>query len=394
MGRSNDTIVIKGQKRLRCGYTTGTCAAAAAKAAAAILLSGIFSSSRTCDQTYQDVCITLPDGNMAVLELALIRAEAEGIICGIIKDAGDDPDITNGMMICAHVMLSDTSGIHIDGGQGVGRVTKPGLDQPVGAAAINSVPRRMITEALSEIMNTYHYAGGLDVIISIPGGEEKALKTLNPTLGIEGGLSVLGTSGIVEPMSERALIDTIGVEIRMHRAHHEDILIMAPGNYGLDFLKQQYAIEAEQVIKISNYIGDSVDLAVCEGAAAIVLVGHIGKLIKLAGGIMNTHSRQADARMEILTAYGAVAGAGTEVLKKLMAAVTTDAGLDILDEAGLLEPVMDQVVCRILYHLQRRAGENIQVGVMLFSNVRGLLGMSENAETLLKRATVKMKIKL
>jgi cobalt-precorrin-5B (C1)-methyltransferase len=190
-------------------------------------------------------------------------------------------------------------------------------------------------------------------------------------------------------MSEKALIDTIAVEIRMHRAQNEEILLMAPGNYGLDFLKEQYGIDSDNIIKISNYIGDSIDLAVYEGAAGILLAGHIGKLIKLAGGIMNTHSHQADARMEILTAYAAVAGIETFVLQKLMQAVTTDAGLDILKEAGALEAVMQLLIERMQYHLQRRAGKNMQTGIILFSNVHGILGQTDNAETMLRQIVKK-----
>lgn len=377
MAKDNKRTVIRGQQRLRCGYTTGTCAAAAAKAAAAILLSG---------KSYKDISLTLPDGGTVLLEVGLVHVTADSVLCGIIKDAGDDPDITNGLMICAQVEKCQEMGVHIEGGRGVGRITKPGLDQPVGAAAINRVPRRMIRESVQEIMMAWGYEEGLLVTISIPEGEEKAAKTLNPVLGIEGGLSVLGTSGIVEPMSEQALVDTIGVEIRMHRAQQEKILVMAPGNYGLDFLKENYHIRQEQVIKISNYVGESIDLAVCEGASGFVLVGHIGKLIKLAGGIMNTHSHQADARMEILTAYAAVAGAETAALQRIMQAVTTDAGLDILKETGYLEDTMQLIVLRIQYHLQRRAGEQMTVGVMMFSNVYGLLGQTDNAGELLLQA--------
>jgi cobalt-precorrin-5B (C1)-methyltransferase len=373
-------MILKGQKQLRCGYTTGTCAAAAAKAAAIMLLTG-----KQCQSVY----LTLPAGEKAVLEVKDIFVTAESVRCGIVKDAGDDPDITNGMIIYATVSACEEEGIHIDGGEGVGKVTKPGLDQPVGEAAINSVPRKMMREALADVMHEAAYTGGLSVLISIPGGEEKATKTLNPVLGIEGGLSVLGTSGIVEPMSEKALIDTIAVEIRMHRAQNEEILLMAPGNYGLDFLKEQYGIASDEVIKISNYIGDSIDLAVYEGAAGILLAGHIGKLIKLAGGIMNTHSHQADARMEILTAYAAVAGIETFVLQKLMQAVTTDAGLDILKEAGALEAVMQLLIERMHDHLQRRAGKNMQTGIIVFSNVHGILGQTDNAETMLRQIVKK-----
>ncbi len=368
--------VIKGQKRLRCGYTTGTCAAAAAKAAAAILFSG-----KLC----REIRLTLPGGDTVMLEPVVLEMLPETAVCGVIKDAGDDPDITNGMMVCARISKTEGNEIIIDGGEGVGRVTREGLDQPVGAAAINSVPREMIRLGLEEMMQTWHYTGGLSVMISIPGGEEKAAKTLNPVLGIEGGLSVLGTTGIVDPMSEQALVDTIAVDMRMHRAMQEQIFIMTPGNYGLDFLQEHYNISREQVIKISNYIGESLDMAVCMGVSGILLAGHIGKMIKIAGGIMNTHSRQADARMEILTAYAAAAGAGTAVLQNIMQAVTTDAGLDILKTAGFLETTMALVTERIRVHLQRRAGDSVEVGVIVFSNRYGLLGQTDNVENMLAK---------
>ncbi|MFQ9389702.1 MAG: cobalt-precorrin-5B (C(1))-methyltransferase CbiD [Coprococcus sp.] len=247
--------VIKGQQELRCGYTTGTCAAAAAKAAAVTLLSG---------EICRDVSLQLPGGEHIILETEFLECSENCVKCGMIKDAGDDPDITNGLLICAAVEKTEGKTILIDGGMGVGRVTKPGLDQPVGAAAINSVPRKMIHEAVEDVRRQYAWEKGLKVTVFIPNGKEKAEKTLNPMLGIVGGLSVLGTTGIVEPMSEKALIDTIAVDIRMHRAQNEDILLMAPGNYGLDYLKAVYHIHPDQVIKISNFIGDSIDLAVCE----------------------------------------------------------------------------------------------------------------------------------
>ena len=303
----------------------------------------------------------------------------------MIKDAGDDPDITNGLLICAAVEKTEGKTILIDGGMGVGRVTKPGLDQPVGAAAINSVPRKMIHEAVEDVRRQYAWEKGLKVTVFIPNGKEKAEKTLNPMLGIVGGLSVLGTTGIVEPMSEKALIDTIAVDIRMHRAQNEDILLMAPGNYGLDYLKAAYHIHPDQVIKISNFIGDSIDLAVCEGASGIVLAGHIGKLIKVAGGIMNTHSHQADARMEIMTAYAAMAGAGNDILRQIMSSVTTDAGMEILQQCGLLTETMQLILEKIEAHVKKRAGSQIEIGIIIFSNVFGMLGQTENVPNLFKK---------
>lgn len=182
---------------------------------------------------------------------------------------------------------------------------------------------------------------------------------------------MLGTTGIVEPMSEKALIDTIAVDIRMHRAQNEDILLMAPGNYGLDYLKAAYHIHPDQVIKISNFIGDSIDLAVCEGASGIVLAGHIGKLIKVAGGIMNTHSHQADARMEIMTAYAAMAGAGNDILRQIMSSVTTDAGMEILLQCGLLTETMQLILEKIEAHVKKEPEARLRLALLYFQMYSG-----------------------
>ena len=372
--------VIKGQQELRCGYTTGTCAAAAAKAAAVTLLSG---------EICRDVSLQLPGGEHIILETEFLECSENCVKCGMIKDAGDDPDITNGLLICAAVEKTEGKTILIDGGMGVGRVTKPGLDQPVGAAAINSVPRKMIHEAVEDVRRQYAWEKGLKVTVFIPNGKEKAEKTLNPMLGIVGGLSVLGTTGIVEPMSEKALIDTIAVDIRMHRAQNEDILLMAPGNYGLDYLKAAYHIHPDQVIKISNFIGDSIDLAVCEGASGIVLAGHIGKLIKVAGGIMNTHSRHADSRAELMTAAAIRAGADLETARRLLDTITTEEAIDILNEKNLTNQVMKLVTEKIHYYLQHRCGGALETEAVIFSNAHGYLGETEGAEEMLKRFIVK-----
>ena len=368
--------VIKGQQELRCGYTTGTCAAAAAKAAAVTLLSG---------EICRDVSLQLPGGEHIILETEFLECSENCVKCGMIKDAGDDPDITNGLLICAAVEKTEGKTILIDGGMGVGRVTKPGLDQPVGAAAINSVPRKMIHEAVEDVRRQYAWEKGLKVTVFIPNGKEKAEKTLNPMLGIVGGLSVLGTTGIVEPMSEKALIDTIAVDIRMHRAQNEDILLMAPGNYGLDYLKAAYHIHPDQVIKISNFIGDSIDLAVCEGASGIVLAGHIGKLIKVAGGIMNTHSHEADCRAELLTAQAVRAGADLALAKKLLETGTTEEAVQILKEAGCLKETMEKVTEKIAFYMNYHIEGRVQTEAIVFSSNEGLLGETPGAGELLER---------
>ena len=371
--------------KLRNGYTTGTCAAAAAKAAAFRLLTG---------KPLGRVWVTLPEGQTICLEAREMEVSERAVRCGVVKDAGDDPDITNGYMICASVSRRDDGQILIDGGEGVGRVTLPGLDQPVGAAAINSVPRRMIREAVEDVAGligpeeSEAAAGkipGFDVIIDIPGGREAAAKTLNASLGIVGGLSVLGTTGIVKPMSEQALLDTIRVEISQRLALGDEVLYMTPGNYGETFMQAHYPQAAAHVIKVSNYIGDSLDMALEAGAKAICLTGHIGKMVKVAGGIMNTHSRNGDARMEILAANAILCGADAQLAKEILEAKTTDAGIELLEQAGLTGMVMERLVMKIEAYLSRRVAAQVPVGVMIFSNVYGLLGKNAAAEWMLEK---------
>lgn len=371
---SFDHYVRSGQKLLRCGYTTGTCAALAARGAAELLLSG------AVPRTLQ---LVTPKGWPVQVLPAACRMEGDAALCGVEKDAGDDCDITDGMTVQAVVSRTDGAGILIDGGEGVGRVTRPGLDQPVGAAAINSVPRRMIGEEVRDVCRRFGYTGGLRVEIRIPGGAETAQKTFNPKLGIEGGLSVLGTSGVVEPMSEQALVDTIGLEIRQAAAQSKR-LILTPGNYGADFLHANGLDSlGVPVVKCSNFIGDALDMAATEGIETLLLVGHMGKLVKLAGGVMNTHSRWADCRTELICAHAAVCDAGQDLCAALLAAPTTDACLELLDKAGLREAVLQRLVAAMAGHVQRRAGENCRAGIMMFSNQYDLLGLSDTAKEIL-----------
>jgi len=325
-----------------------------------------------------------PKGLTVEVAPELCRLEDGAARCAVRKDAGDDPDVTDGMLICAEVRRAGR-GLVIDGGAGVGRVTKAGLDQPVGAAAINSVPRRMIAAALESCCAEAGYAGGLQVTISAPGGEEIAKRTFNPMLGVEGGISILGTSGIVEPMSEQAILDTIALQ--MHQARLESgRLVLVPGNYGMDFvLRALPELSRLPRVKVSNLIGDAVDIAVAEGFAELLLVGHVGKLVKLAGGIMNTHSRTADCRMELFCAHAALCGADRETCAALMEQVSCDGCLAVLDAAGLRGAVTESLLAAIQRQLQRRAGGGLAAGALLFSNEYGLLGMTDTARDLLSR---------
>ena len=374
-----EQFVYKNHKKLRYGYTTGSCAAAASKAAAAMLLSG---------KEISYVELHTPKGIDLRLEVLDISREDNAVSCAIQKDGGDDPDVTNGILIYAKVSRepADEAQIIIDGGIGVGRVTKPGLEQLVGAAAINKVPRQMIRENLEAVCEQYHYHGKLSVVISIPSGVELAAKTFNPRLGIVGGISVLGTSGIVEPMSEQALIDTIRVEMRQKLANGMEYLLMVPGNYGIDFLDQYgHGLQLEDAVKCSNFVGEALDAAVEFGAKGVLLVGHIGKFVKLAGGIMNTHSHNADARMELLTVHAALLGAPVELLQKMMECVTTDDALKYLKEADLMEPVMERIMEKMEFYVNQRAQHQLELGVITFSNVFGILGQTKNVPDLVKK---------
>ena len=363
-----------GRQKLRCGYTTGTCAAAAAAGAAARLLTG---------ETLPAVRIATPAGVTVEAEL-LQHAAGEGwAACAVRKDGGDDPDVTDGALIFARVERTDTPGIIIDGGEGVGRVTLPGLDQPVGAAAINSTPRRMIAEQLESAAAKAGYTGGLRAVISVPEGEALAKRTFNPRLGIVGGISILGTSGIVKPMSEAALIDSLYLEMDQRRAAGVEDLLLTPGNYGESFAREVLGLNLHRWCMCSNYLGAAIDHAAGAGFRSVLVVGHLGKLIKAAAGCMNTHSKTADARRETLTAHAALAGADRALLRALFDSPTTDAGVELLKQAGLLGPVMASIGEALDGQLKRRAGEGLTIEALFFSNQYGILGKTPGAERLL-----------
>lgn len=368
--------VIKNNKKLRYGYTTGSCAAAAAKAAAWMLFSG---------ERVEKVDLLTPKGILLHLAILDIRMTKEEVSCAVQKDGGDDPDATHGLLVYASVKKDQTSGVHIDGGVGVGRVTKKGLEQPVGAAAINKIPRAMIEKEVLDTAEVFGYEGGLSVVISIPGGEEVAKKTFNPRLGIEGGISVLGTSGIVVPMSEDALIASICAEMRLRKENGGDFLLVTPGNYGEAFVKNYPDIDLLNSVKCSNYVGETLDYAVNLGVKGILFVAHIGKFIKVSGGIMNTHSRCADARAELMAAAAIRAGADLSTAKEILNTITTEEALGVLKERNLLEPTMEEILPRVKYYLQHRCGGALCTEAILFSNEYGFLGQTDGAEELLEK---------
>lgn len=475
--------VIRQQKKMRRGFTTGTCAAAAAKGAVCELLTGL---------KIRKVTVRLPSGERPELSVYPVNpddfevngvspdtvnsdsddpgltasqsvqggiktkpacdaaAEESGTGYYCIKDAGDDPDVTDKAKIFVFVKWISENRIPenafqdaafpdlvLTGGPGVGKVTKPGLEQKVGQAAINRVPRRMIFESVQEVLDSeredpeyaeeseetttgtgkkahvqsavFRYAketeeteeteaetdaekkdifcGSLKnthrqrkllITVCVQNGEEIAQKTFNPKLGISGGISILGTTGIVEPMNEAALVATIEVEIRQTLNQGQKNLLFVPGNYGEKYVRNDLHLPDIRMIQCSNYVGDAIDLAVAYKAESILFVGNFGKLVKLAAGIMNTHSRYADGRWEIVAAHAGLQGADTATIEKIRHSITTDQMLSSLETDEQRQTVTESIIRDIDVHLKHRAGK-VPIGAIIYSERYGFLGQTEEA---------------
>lgn len=397
-----EEYVIKNQKKLRLGITTGTCSAAAAQAAAMQLLLDVESHT---------VTLRTPKGMTVSVPVYLLESDSRKASYKVVKDSGDDPDVTNGTDVCVTVAYAkqrvreQTDGreefdgsqdrtcaftsesfpfLTLDGGIGIGRVTKEGLEQAVGQAAINRVPRQMIFAAVGDVCEKANVCEPLHITVWMPEGETLAKRTFNPKLGIEGGLSVLGTSGILEPMSEQAIVATIETEIRQLHAVGEERMLVTPGNYGQAYASEYLGLDLAKSVKSSNYIGDTIDLAISYGMTDFLLVGNIGKLVKLAAGIFNTHSKVADGRGEIFAVHAAMAGAGANVVQEIYNCINTDRMLDVLDREGLREAVMQSILAAIAKHVAGRVGDAMRVGVVVFSEKYGYLGQTKDAATVLE----------
>ena len=381
-----DEYVLKNGKKLRCGLTTGTCAAAAASAAAWDLLTG---------EERKEITLKLPDGQNVSLPVRKLPC-AFGTEYAVTKDSGDDPDVTNGTEIRARAEFRQDNpensfreeeypGVRLLGGEGVGTVTKKGLEQEVGMPAINRVPRRMILSAVWEALQNSDREEEICITVSVPSGEDLARRTFNPMLGVEGGISILGTTGIIEPMSEKAIVDTIALQIRQKKEEDQPLLVLVPGNYGRRYATQNLGLPVSAVVLCSNYVGESLDLAVAAGFKKILLVGNLGKLIKVAAGIMNTHSRISDARWEIMAAHAGLQGADASMLRQIRECTTTDAMLELLTEWKLREKVMESLFRAIGQHVSKRTGDGVLCGAVIFSEQYGCLGQTPEAGDILGR---------
>lgn len=372
-----EKYMLVNNKKMRLGYTTGSCAAAAAKAAAYMLLTG---------QRLDSVSLAVPKGLELQLSLENIAQSAEQVVCAVRKDGGDDFDVTHGLLIYAAVSFCAKPGVTLCGGVGVGRVTRQGLSCAVGEAAINPVPHKMIITEVERVLHELGSAQGLKVEIFVPGGAQTAQKTFNPRLGIVGGISILGTSGIVEPMSETAIIETMRVEIDMQKAKGNKHLLVFFGNYGEDFTRDELGISVDNAVICSNFVGEMLDYASYCEFESVLLVGHAGKLIKLAMGVMNTHSKYADCRSEPLALYAMLNGADRSVAEKIMHCITTTEAIGILREHNIQHAVFEQITQKIDYYMQNRVYGKLRTGAIIFLNEFGVLGHTKDAGELLEIA--------
>lgn len=387
-------VYFEGRK-LRQGFTTGTCAALAAKAATWMLLTGKV-PDRVALLTPTEIEVEVPLENAELL----VGPDGYEAMAAVIKDAGDDYDVTDGILIQARARRIDTAGVTVEGGQGVGRVTQPGLEQEIGEAAINKEPRKQIIAAVVQACDEVGYSGGIAVTIEVPNGEEIAKKTFNPQLGIEGGISILGTTGIVEPHSLEALRDALAVEMHALAAKGDKRLIITLGRRGDRFLENFKLSDDIPRISCANFIGYAVNLAVNEGFKEILLVGHVGKLIKVAGGIQDTHSKGGDCRAQMMAMYAAKFHAGRDVLKQIYDLPTSDACLDLLAEAGCREDVLSTIAADTQKNLDKWAEavwqesdlfreEDVDAvpftGAVVFTDKAGLAAMTGKSRALIMK---------
>ena len=367
-----DEFNIKNGHTQRYGFTTGTTATAAAIGAAYMYL----------DDKKNIVDVELPVGITLSIPIEYHTVQNNLFICGVKKNAGDDPDVTDGISICAKVQLVKElpkvdRGAYYDncviiGGRGVGLVTKKGLQIAIGKSAINPGPQKMITTVVNEILS------GIDekaiITIYIPEGRAKALKTYNPKMGVIGGISVLGTTGIVKAMSEDALKKSMFAELKVMREDkNRDWVIFAFGNYGERHC-EKIGLDTEQMIIISNFVGFMIEAAVKLEFKKIIMLGHIAKAIKVAGGIFNTHSRVADGRMETMASCAFLVDEKPEIIRKILFSNTIEEACDYIENNEIYHLIAN----RVAFKMQEYARADIEVSAAIFSFKGETIGESDN----------------
>jgi cobalt-precorrin-5B (C1)-methyltransferase len=361
--------VAETRRVLRYGNTTGACAAAAAKAALIALL----------DHSVDRVGVPSPVGvRFEILVKESSRLSDNTGVAIVVKDAGDDIDATDKLEISATVKLTDDGKVTIRSGKGIGIVTKAGLPMPIGESAINPMPRKMIEESVREVLPT---GKGADVTLNIPEGEKVAAKTLNSKLGIIGGLSVLGTTGIVKPLSMEACRRSLVPQIDVALSAGYKRVFFVPGNIGERITKKLFKPPEDAIVQTGDFVGYMLDKAKEKGVKEILFLGHPGKLAKVAAGIFNTHHKVADARNEVVAAYAGASGADASVINRILQANTTEEAITVLKQANLLESTFNKIAERVSHHVAERVEQKIKISVILVSLDGEILGADANARS-------------
>lgn len=367
-------------KILKSGYTTGSCSAAGVKASLEFLLNG------KCEK---NVCINSLTGEKINIPIKKLRKRKNFCTAVVEKYSGDDPDITNGIDICVKVSIKEKfsdikrgyrfNNIFIYGGRGVGIATKKGLQCPVGKSAINPGPLKMIVDTIDNILDDKNL--NIEVMIYIPAGREKAKKTFNEKLGVIGGLSILGSTGILKPMSEEALKTSLYTELKVLKENkNTDWVIFSFGNHGKKYCLN-HGFGDEHIVLISNYVGFMLDCAFDLGFKKIIFVGHIGKAIKIAGGIYNTHSKIADGRMEIMGANAFLFGEKNENVRKILCSSTVEEACEYIENREFFNMLADKISFKCKEYLK---DENIKCETLIFSFNGDELGHSKEFYKLLE----------
>ncbi len=361
--------MVETRRVLRYGNTTGACAAAAAKAALIALL----------DHPVDRVGIPSPVGVRFEIFVKDAKKLNDGTgMATVVKDAGDDIDATDKLKISATIRLTDDNKVTIRSGTGIGTVTKPGLPIPIGEAAINPMPRRMIEESVREVLPA---GKGAEVMLNIPEGEKVATKTLNAKLGIVGGLSVLGTTGIVKPLSMEACRRSLVPQIDVALSAGFERIFFVPGNIGERITKKLFKLPEDAIVQTGDFVGYMLDKAAEKGVREIVFLGHPGKLAKVAAGIFNTHHKVADARNEVVAAYAGAVGADASLMNRVLQSNTTEEAIALLKQASLSEPVFDRIAERVSQRISERVQQKIKIGIILVSLDGEILGADTNARS-------------
>lgn len=364
----SDRMEEPGEKPMKHGFTTGACATAAAKGALTMLIT---------QQPVNEAEVWLPAGFAHAFELVEGEFTQDMAQCATIKDAGDDPDATHKAKIVAAVCWGSGSGVELDGGIGVGRVTKPGLPVPVGEAAINPIPRRMIVQAVEAVLAEYEIQHGVKVVISVPDGEEIAKKTLNARLGITGGISILGTRGIVVPFSTAAYKASVIQALQVAKASGCKHVVLTTGGSSEKYAMRMYPELAEEAfIQMGDFVGFSLQHAKRLGMETISLVGMMGKFSKVAQGVMMVHSKSAPVDFAFLARAAGKAGGSAELQAAVAEANTASYAADLVIEEGQMRffDIVSEYACR---HALTQTGGGVKVETVLVTMKGETLGRAE-----------------